>query len=718
MPPREHSPIDPPSAPKCAARAELSLQAIFTSLDVKHELLEQLRQLRRNLEAISPHPNREEMHRQPVLEAISQHPNREEMHRQPVLKAISQHPKLVLKGAPGAGKSTLVRYIALCLAGEALGEKQTNVALLAEQGWQLSALLPVHVILRDYAARGLPAKQNLWQFITSELQAGELPRCVAPLETHLKEHGGLLLLDGLDEVPEPNERREGLQKAIEQFERDFSKVRILVTTRPYAYDKKWRLTQFDDSELLDFSPEQIETYIGRWYTAAATTQDPDLPPDRATVYAKQLQQEVAQNEKLRDLAKRPLLLALMVSLHRSRGGGALPQRRVDLYNESVKLLLDLWQRPKIIYDLGGQEVDKEPSLLTVLGISDAALRAALSELAYEAHHNQPNLVGTADITRAQLITALDKAIPKEKRDMVNQSVIANYVRDRAGLLEDGDGDILRSSPTAPFRECLAAMHLASQLSFPQNLVELARHDPARWREAVLLGGNSIVQPRYLWSLIEDLYKRQPTPPVQPSEADFWGGFLAGQLWWDSDLRHSPEVDEAVVAGVRNWQVAILTHGVLPPRDRAAAGDVLGELGDPRAGILEVDEMGLCPVPAGRCWLGNDEGQSHWRQGSWQARWYDGLDQPYWLAQYPVTVGQWRQFVRESGYEPEYNDSLNGSVNCRVIWVNKYDSIAFCTWLDQRWRAKGWLPDGYHVILPSEAEWEKAARGGHRDWGWG
>ncbi|MBK8430828.1 MAG: hypothetical protein IPL28_05845 [Chloroflexi bacterium] len=86
------------------------------------------------------------------------------------------------------------------------------------------------------------------------------------------------------------------------------------------------------------------------------------------------------------MAERPLLLALMVSLHRSRDGGALPHRRVDLYDESVNLLLDLWQRPKVIYDAQGREMSEERNALTELGIDHASLRAALSELAYEAPH--------------------------------------------------------------------------------------------------------------------------------------------------------------------------------------------------------------------------------------------------------------------------------------------------------------------------------------------
>ncbi len=256
----------------------------------------------------------------------------------------------------------------------------------------------------------------------------------------------------------------------------------------------------------------------------------------------------------------------MVSLHRSRDGGALPHRRVDLYDESVNLLLDLWQRPKVIYDARGREIGEERNALTELGIDHASLRAALSELAYEAHHNQPNLVGTADITRAQLITALDKAIPKEKRDMVNQSVIANYVRDRAGLLEDRDGDIY-GFPHRTFQEYLAAMRLASCWAFPKtwwNWLKTVAEQGDCWRVAVLLAGNNAFpQPRFLWSTIEALYLRQQTPPAQPSEADFWGGFLAGQLWWDSELRHSPEVDEAVLTGCAViGGVGILTHGTL------------------------------------------------------------------------------------------------------------------------------------------------------------
>ena len=49
--------------------------------------------------------------------------------------------------------------------------------------------------------------------------------------------GGLLLLDGLDEVPEADQRRLQAKTAVEQFAAMFPKVRVLVTSRTYAYQR-------------------------------------------------------------------------------------------------------------------------------------------------------------------------------------------------------------------------------------------------------------------------------------------------------------------------------------------------------------------------------------------------------------------------------------------------------------------------------------------------
>ncbi len=75
---------------------------------------------------------------------------------------------------------------------------------------------------------------------------------------------------------------------------------------------------------------------------------------------------------------------------------------------------------------------------------------------------------------------------------------------------------------------------------------------------------------------------------------------------------------------------------------------------------------------------------------------------YWIGRYPATVSQFRAFVKASGYEPTDTSSLEGPGNHPVAVVTWHDALAFCDWLGEQ--------TGLLVTLPSEAEWEKAARG--------
>jgi|GEM_PF-478567 len=75
---------------------------------------------------------------------------------------------------------------------------------------------------------------------------------------------------------------------------------------------------------------------------------------------------------------------------------------------------------------------------------------------------------------------------------------------------------------------------------------------------------------------------------------------------------------------------------------------------------------------------------------------------YWIARYPVTASQFQTFLDESGYRPAQDDREYGEDNYPVVNVTWHDALAYCLWLSQQ--------TGLKVSLPSEAEWEKAARG--------
>ena len=84
---------------------------------------------------------------------------------------------------------------------------------------------------------------------------------------------------------------------------------------------------------------------------------------------------------------------------------------------------------------------------------------------------------------------------------------------------------------------------------------------------------------------------------------------------------------------------------------------------------------------------------------------------YWLARYPVTVAGYRDFIQKSGFRPSSNEGLEAPDDHPVVGVTWHDSVAYCRWLGER--------TGLPITLPSEAEWEKAARGPEgRRYPWG
>ncbi|HRN69371.1 MAG TPA: SUMF1/EgtB/PvdO family nonheme iron enzyme [Promineifilum sp.] len=627
--------------------------------------------------------------------------------REPVLKAISrpENEHLVILGAPGSGKSTLVSYLALCLARDHLKDEKINQELLREQGWGLShlRLIPVPVTLRTYAAEGLSKGQDLWTYIEAVLAAANLAGYAPYLKKQLAQ-GGLLLLDGLDEVDNAPKVRKALKTQVESFVDTFPNVRIIVTSRPYAYGAGWELSRFSVTRLLDFSPEQIDTFIDQWY--GATGEDPvlGLGPDKAKAYADslkaQLNPEYRSTHSLRELASNPLLLTMMVYIHRGREGGQLPHRREELYRLCINLLLELWQHSKNI------------NLLDELNITREQLEKALQEVAFVAHKSQPATSKTADITGELLAAKLFKY--RGEGAAVDPVTLIQYVRDRAGLLQqhhtkasESDDDLYRF-PHRTFQEYLAALYLLRH-DFPKELARLSRVDSDRWREALLLAAATQRDvPFSVWALIDKLCPEPPPASANPSAEAVSGGFLAGRALVETDLLNpETQLDHDEIGKkerVCQWQKTIVTSGLLQPSDRADAGDLLAELGDDRPGVLACDDMRLCYVPPGDFWM-TDEPRSK------KGHPLDILNKPYWLAQYPVTVAQFREFVHSNpDYKPAYGDmSISSPGNRPVGYVNWYDALAFCEWLNRRWGA--YLPPGYRVTLPSEAEWEKAARGG-------
>jgi formylglycine-generating enzyme required for sulfatase activity len=647
-----------------------------------------------------------------------------------LLSAVDQlnlHTQVVLLGGPGSGKSTFVNFVAMCMAGELLGKAEMNLATLTApisradddddqerdkpepQPWAHGALLPVHVVLRDFASQLPPpghavGAQALWQFIEGRLTQDSLTGFAPALHQELLSQGGLVLLDGLDEVPDAMQRRQQIKTAVQEFATTFSKCRFVVTSRTYAYHRQsWQLEGFHASQLLPFTRAQITGFVDAWY--AHMVQLLRLTAAAALERADVLKQEVARNARIRDLARQPLLLTLMAQLQ-TKEGGSLPRNRQELYEKSVDMLLTEWEKTKAVQLPDGKE-QLQPSLTEWLKADREDIRRQLNRLAFEAHRDQPSLVGSADIAAPKLLDALLRA--SKQRVDVQVKRLEEYLRDRAGLLSP-QNDELYQFPHRTFQEYLAACHLTDD-DFPNQLATLARQDPNRWREVALLAAAKAAKgtAQGPWNLADFLCPAgapDQTKGAAP-EADHWGALLAGQVLHESANLADPATPNAIkLARVREWQRVLMRRNTLPAVERALAGRTLATLGDMRPEVMTLDGMHFCLVPAGPFVMGDDRLTDDERP---QHR----LELPYtyFIARFPVTVAQWCALLKISGRAPDDADSVRGDANRPVTDVTWHDALHFCTALTQHWRGR--LPPGFEVALPSEPEWEKAARGGER-----
>ena len=594
--------------------------------------------------------------REQTREAVQ--PERGETRLVPALEALAHHPKMVLLGRPGSGKSTLSTYLALSLAEAALG----HAAALKRLGrwWKHGSLLPMPVVLREFAAT-LPADldrgraKHLWDFIATDLaNSGHGEATGAALRQAAEARGALFLLDGLDEAGDES-RRARVLEAVDEFTRTASaKCRFLLTSRPYAWEEatapaadsatKLQVPRLDALppayRLADFEPEQIQEFIQHWYHAIAAL---------GWIGAGEAKEKTANlvgavhREDLATLARNPLLLTLMATLHSNRT--RLPDDRADLYNEVVELLLQRWN----------ETIGADRGLLDALKIQSLKLgnlREQIEQLAFEAHAANVGKEGTADIAEGDLLTAFCPLLGGS-RDKA--ALVVAYIEKRAGLLL-GQGPRERQRqftfPHRTFQEYLAACYLARQPDFRTRAVDLARANPAHWREVLTLAARKAsadagvpVADALVHGERFEAWSQHQTP----EEPDWRGAMLAAEQLLEIGLASVASREERCIVRdrVAGWLAALLAKEGLPARDRDHAGNLLARLGDLRPGVglkhgvpdIVFEEL---QFPAGEFALAAN-GQKV------------KISQPYRLSRYPVTVAQFQTFVAAGGYEDDHSD---------------------------------------------------------------
>lgn len=737
----------------------LTVQDIYINLDVMAPAIREQEGsfLKRILKRVSQDVPEKTPDRTPIVDALG----REDLKR------------VVLLGEMGSGKSTFAQYIAFALALIQL-ESPNATALLPENSLLANLFpvrLVLREAARHVPVNATQGNaQMLWNALRSELverlgSETDADAYLPELRERIRSKPTLILFDGLDEVPEAISRRIHLLQAISDFCSALPKeTRILVTARPYAYqDKSWQLARFEILTLAPFNDDQIERFIQNWYQAVRGAMQVD--EQTAKGKAAELRDALAIRQDLADIATRPLLLTLMATL--STSWGTLPIDRFGLYDEMVNLLLSRWQRARLVFNTDGTW-DTDPGIAKTLQVDESAIRRALYQLAFNAHQQQwetKNDQEPADISEGAVLEAFSKILDENTSPVL----VLRYLNTRAGLLSSRKAGIY-AFPHRSFQEFLAAQAISARVNSTGVLRELVRQDAHWWREVALwtagIKGRGGVD--NIIAIVNHLVPDSHTN-ISFSDSDYRSVILAGMIL---NQERAKPIHEPVYAAPFHRVVHALVHlvetGQLAARERVEAGDVLGSLGDPRPGIyippllaaagqgvraFGVQDILWCEIPAGDFLMGSSKNQNDSRYDAdpsddelGQAEKYKKITRPFYISCYPITNAQFDVFLQSTdGFRnskwwnglakcdntsppPKYGGVFD-LPNHPVVYVTWYQAVAFTRWLNQslplaklqvRTReGMKFVQTQAHssnlnapiaVRLPTEAEWEKAARG--------
>ncbi len=392
-------------------------------------------------------------------------------------------------------------------------------------------------------------------------------------------------------------------------------------------------------------------------------------------------ENVRSPSSLMQLARNPYMLTMLAEVY-ARRNGVLPENRGELFDSFVSTLL---AREKLAaFDPASGSVD-----LTDEG---KKLLIALEQVAYAMQVQRAERSGEGDYSAA---TALPLTAVKPR---LSDRML--YLAVSASLLTLGDEvrfthQLLQEYFAARYMrgEIAAGRLKAADIWLPERWWERTN-----WEEAaVLLAG---------------LYSDDCTPVLD------WLADANPEVAGRCIARSGAHTPEATKARLRDRWLPRLTDLKRDPQPqaRAAVGRALGMFridgkpADHRKGVsLRADglpDLDWVEIPAGAFTYG---------EGKTQKR----LNLPrFFITRCLITYAQFQAFVDapDGFYNPLWWDGLAADDKHKAApgeqwfkyWthprerVSWYDAIAFCRWLSAKL--------GYEVRLPTEQEWEKAARG--------
>ena len=380
-------------------------------------------------------------------------------------RAFKKRRMLLVIGDPGSGKTTLIKYYALC-------------ALEDDHFKRLGFAAPVNVFylpLRDLVRHekghydSLPANLARWS------EKHHQPIDTIFFDEWLQNGTPLILLDGLDEISNTRDRTE-VCTWIDAALHTFTTARFVVTSRATGYRKDEGIelaVDYERADVQDFTVEQQERFLKNWFTDAFLKEP--CPKDIDETEWLRLQRAEAEertkkmvthlkdekNKGLRQLAAIPMILQIMAILWKDRD--YMPESRVKLYEASLDYLLEFRDKRRGI----------------VPPLSAARARQVLAPISLWMQEKLKKDEATGGEMYKKMQEQLDK---QDKPPSVED--FCDYLVKRAGLLvETGAHDYLFRHKS--FREYLAGVQLVTKVRSTRyigNLIAGFGHD--WWEEPI------------------------------------------------------------------------------------------------------------------------------------------------------------------------------------------------------------------------------------------
>jgi hypothetical protein len=267
---------------------------------------------------------------------LEMRPGHREARRVDVVEGLAAARRLLLVGAAGAGKTTLLKWVAVRAATQDFGDHDKEL-----HEWK--GKVPFFLRLRDFAQKPLPAfEQIAVQTCGVEGLRHRLP--TGWTDGKLRDGQALVLVDGLDEVNQA--KREEAYAWLEGLLTLYPQAVYLVSTRPNTITEATAAARFTRAGFRRFTlqamePEGVRQFIERWHEAMGDDRCLLSTADKAALpeLARKLQEKLGRQPNLHELARVPLLCAMICAVHQTRQS-ILPADRIQLYRDCIEMLLE------------------------------------------------------------------------------------------------------------------------------------------------------------------------------------------------------------------------------------------------------------------------------------------------------------------------------------------------------------------------------------------